>query len=150
MPSAGLLILGWGSMERELREHIDSKAYSEHILLFGDVSHELALEAISRSDVMLRTTWYDGDAISVREALHLGTPVIATDNGMRPEGVTLIARPKPDTLSEAVQHCVSSARSRERVRETSSDENLGAILDLYVELHQQRTGLERAGAVPSD
>jgi glycosyltransferase involved in cell wall biosynthesis len=42
------------------------------------------------ADVMLRTTLFDGDAISVHEALYLGTPVIATDNGMHPEGVRLI------------------------------------------------------------
>ena len=42
------------------------------------------------ADLMLRTTWYDGDAISVREALHFGVPVIASDNGMRPKGTHLI------------------------------------------------------------
>ena len=44
--------------------------------------------------ILLRTTLYDGDAVSVREALWIGTPVIASDNGMRPEGVRLV--PKED------------------------------------------------------
>src|SRR5438105_8526009 len=39
-----------------------------------------SLRAIADADVLLRTTLYDGDAISVREALYLGTPVVATDN----------------------------------------------------------------------
>ena len=43
----------------------------------------LVAEAMSRITIFLRTTLYDGDSISVREALHLGVPVIASDNGMR-------------------------------------------------------------------
>ncbi len=66
--------------------------YAEHILLCGDVPHAITMAAISQADVMLRTTLFDGDAVSVREALHLGTPVIASDNGMRPDGVHLIPK----------------------------------------------------------
>jgi hypothetical protein len=34
----------------------------------------------------MRPTFYDGDAISVRESLFLQTPVVATDNKMRSGG----------------------------------------------------------------
>ncbi len=52
---------------------------------------------------MLRTTWYDGDAISVREALHFGVPVIASDNGMRPEGTHLIPARDLEALVAAAE-----------------------------------------------
>ena len=45
------------------------------------------MQATARADVTLCTTLYDGDAVSVREGLDLGTPVIATENGMHPVGV---------------------------------------------------------------
>ncbi len=89
-PGAGLLIIGSGSLEAQLRERIAGSTSAPHILLCGDVPHQSTLRTIAGCDVVLRTTHYDGDSLSVREALQLGTPVIATDNGMRPEGVHLI------------------------------------------------------------
>ena len=94
-PNAGLAIVGSGSLESQIRAAIRSTPYAEHILLCGDVPHAVTMRAIADCRMLLRTTLYDGDAISVREALFLGTPVIATDNGMRPDGVRLI--PAGDT-----------------------------------------------------
>jgi hypothetical protein len=38
----------------------------------------------------------------VREALSLGTPVLATDNGMRPEGVRLLTKLDAPSLALAI------------------------------------------------
>ncbi|HET8573180.1 MAG TPA: hypothetical protein VFL76_04845 [Edaphocola sp.] len=46
---------------------------------------------IKLSDAMLRFTTTDGDSVSVREALSLRKPVIATNVVSRPRGVTLIS-----------------------------------------------------------
>lgn len=101
-PKAGLVLMGSGSLQEELRQRIASKGYASHILLCGDVPHKAALRAIGECDVLLRTTLYDGDSVAVREALHFGTPVIATDNGMRPEGVHLIPPQSAEALLDAV------------------------------------------------
>jgi glycosyltransferase involved in cell wall biosynthesis len=90
---AGLIIVGSGSEESYLRDLIRSRGFSERIYLAGNVEHRDVLNLISKAKVLLRTTKYDGDAISIREALHLGTPVIATQNEMRPDGVELINMP---------------------------------------------------------
>jgi glycosyltransferase involved in cell wall biosynthesis len=137
LPDAGLAIIGSGSLEREIRERIASKPYADHILLCGDVPHAVTLDAISRSSVLLRTTLYDGDSISVREALHLGTPVLATDTGMRPAGVHLLTGAGPESLSKAVERCIArpagDASADVHPRE-ADDQNLQAILDMYREL----------------
>lgn len=133
-PNAGLVIIGGGSMENEIRRLIASKSYADHILLCGDVPREIALSAVARSDVLLRTTWYDGDAISVREALHLGTPVIATDNGMRPSGVRLIPVRDRDALVSAIDEQLAAPRAAASGEGQSSDENLRAVLDVYREM----------------
>ena len=91
-PKAGLMIVGSGSLEDELRDHIAGKPYAKNIFLVIDIAHSILLHLIARADVLLRLTQYDGDAISVREALFLNTPVIATDTGMRPDGVRLVSR----------------------------------------------------------
>jgi glycosyltransferase involved in cell wall biosynthesis len=92
-PNAGLAILGSGSQKQTIATLIAGKPYADHILLAGDTPHAATLRAIQECSMLLRTTHYDGDALSVREAIDLGTPVIATDNGMRPEGCHLIPMP---------------------------------------------------------
>ncbi len=79
-PNAGLMMIGSGSLEASLRESIAAKPYHEHMLLTGDVPHASTLSAIRDCRMLLRTTHYDGDALSVREALELGTRVITTEN----------------------------------------------------------------------
>lgn len=92
-PNAGLFIVGSGSKEADLRKQIDDGGLGKKVFLTGNLPHEVVLHLIKRSDVMLRITEYDGDAISVREAIFLGTPVIASDNEKRPEGVFLVKIP---------------------------------------------------------
>jgi glycogen synthase len=133
-PDSGLVIIGSGSLKQELRERIALTSYAEHILLPGDVPHGSTLRAISAADVFLRTTLYDGDAVSVRESLALGTPVIATDNSMRPEGVRLVPVSDPDVLAEAIQEAISrGVRSVPGPPDTMTA-NVDAVLQLYREL----------------
>jgi glycosyltransferase involved in cell wall biosynthesis len=133
-PNAGLVMIGSGSLEGELRAKMAAQAYASHMLLCGDVPHKATLQAISRSDVMLRTTLYDGDAVSVREALYLGIPVIGSDNGMRPQGVRLIPSSNLNALSDAIQE-ILSARTEKRSRTASADEtNIEAVFQIYDQL----------------
>ncbi len=132
-PSAGLLLIGSGSLEQELRGRISESAYAEHILLCGDVPHDITMTAISRSDLMLRTTLFDGDAVSVREALHLGTPVIASDNGMRPAGVHLIPKSDLPALLHAIEERLAQP-SRGKADSGIDESNVQAVFDFYREL----------------
>ncbi|HLM00166.1 MAG TPA: glycosyltransferase, partial [Pyrinomonadaceae bacterium] len=137
-PRAGLMILGAGDLEDDLRRIIAAKSYAEHILLAGDVQHAVTLHLINDCDVLLRTTDYDGDAISVREALHLDTPVIATDNGMRPEGVRLIAPGDRAALEKAIESTLPAATEQvEKIKSARKPDdygNIAAILNLYEEV----------------
>jgi glycogen synthase len=130
---AGLLIVGSGSLEQVLRKQVSESPDGKHILLTGDLENAATLQAIQRSRIMLRTTWYDGDALSVREALHLGTPVIATQNGMRPEGVRLIPTRDLEALIGAVQDEFTSPQVSTPVA-SPGNRNLDEILSLYQEL----------------
>jgi len=135
-PNAGLAMIGSGSHEAALRERIASKAYREHLLLAGDVPHPVTLKAIQSCRALLRTTLFDGDAVSVREALFLRTPVIATDNGMRPEGPVLIPASNADALCEAVARVVR-APNPERRTEGRDESNIEKVAELYEELQRR-------------
>ena len=129
-PRAGLALIGSGSLETELRSQIASKSYARHLLLCGDVPHPSTLRAIRDCTLLLRTTLYDGDAISVREALHFGTPVIAADNGMRPKGVYLVKIGHIDSVEAACERLLSGGGGRQAAV-PSSKENLEAVMQLY-------------------
>ena len=132
-PGAGLLIVGAGSLEESLRARIAGKPYGDHVLLYGDMPHAVTLRATLECDLMLRTTLYDGDSVSVREALHVGTPVIATDNGMRPDGVHLIPPSDAGRLRDAVCDLLSGDRVR-RAPDGDGQENIRAVVRFYEEL----------------
>jgi glycogen synthase len=133
-PEAGLLLIGSGSIEAHLRARIQANSCAPHILLTGDVPHAATMQAISRSQLMLRTTLYDGDALSVREALQLGTPVIATDNAMRPAGVRLIAKSNSAQLLQVIEQELTLQPERRQPLSVSDESNLQAVLNLYQEL----------------
>ncbi len=135
LAGAGLVIIGSGSLERELRERIAAQPWRKHILLAGDVPHAVTLRAIGDADVLLRTTKYDGDAVSVREALYLGTPVIATENGMRPEGLRLIPVGDGAALEAAIFEEARSGGSK-RERGSAGLENVEAVYRVYEELEK--------------
>ncbi len=89
-PDAGLMIVGAGTQRDALSDAIKSRGLAELIVMTGNLDHPFVLHLIERADVLMRLTDYDGDSIAVREALFLGTPVIASDNVTRPDGVFLV------------------------------------------------------------
>jgi glycosyltransferase involved in cell wall biosynthesis len=132
-PRAGLLIVGAGSLEAALRARIAGKPYRDQVLLYGDMPHAVTLRATLECDLLLRTTLYDGDSVSVREALYLGTPVIATDNGMRPGGVHLIPPSDPSRLRDAVYELLARGDARQPPA-GDGQENIRAVTQFYEEL----------------
>ncbi len=129
-PQTGLVIIGSGSLRRNMEQLIASKSYAEHILLAGDTDRNIVLHLIEMADVLLRTTIFDGDAISIREALFLGTPVITTDNGMRPQGVHLV--PMQDTA--ALEIAIGEELTRDKKISNSTEDgskNIRDVIELY-------------------
>ena len=135
LPNAGLMIVGSGCLEDELRQQIDLKKLSDRILLVNDVEHDIVLLLIEKADVMLRLTQYDGDAISVREALFLRTPLIATDNGMRPDGVILVAlQPTAGEVADTIAEVLSKGGPIDVPSVAAGMENIEAVLAVYENL----------------
>jgi len=128
-PKAGLLIVGDGSMREEVSRRATKSACPSDILLAGNVDHRVTLRLIKEADVMLRTTHFDGDAISIHEALFLGTPVIATDNGMRPAGVRLIDIGDEAALIDELQQVLSGPQPDAQVPVGSDP--AAEVVDLY-------------------
>src|SRR3981189_3298333 len=121
------------SLRRSRVGRIAGKPYRDRALLYGDMPHAVTLRATLESDVVLRTTLYDGDSVSVREALYIGTPVIATDNGMRPPGMKLIPVGDAAGLVAAICEVVGANRGT-RPAAGDGQENIRAVMAFYGEL----------------
>jgi glycosyltransferase involved in cell wall biosynthesis len=66
--------------------------------------------ALARADVLLRPTTTDGDAVSVREALWLGVPVVASDCVARPAGTILVSGRDPLAYAAAIETALAAPR----------------------------------------
>jgi glycosyltransferase involved in cell wall biosynthesis len=104
-PDAGILWLLLDTVgrddhyARQLRTAAHEHPASAH-WLFVEGSAEM-FPLLRHAAVLLRPTRTDGDAISVREALAAGVPVVASNAALRPPGVRLFA-------TGDSQHCAAT------------------------------------------
>jgi glycogen synthase len=101
-PEIGCLVMGSGKSQADAEALVAEWGLCDSVYLAGDLRHELCLALMSRSSVFVRPTFRDGDSISVREALALGVPVVASKVGARPDGTSLFEPGDVDGLIEAV------------------------------------------------
>ena len=78
-------------------------------VLFITYPHEF-VHVLERATCMIRATTTDGDSLSVREALQLGVPVVASDCVDRPEGVRLYQSDRIASLDEALASTLNQGR----------------------------------------
>ncbi len=84
------------------------------------------------SDVFVRATNTDGDAVSVREALSMHIPVVASDASPRPEGVALFPSRDLAGLEGALRRVLANREAFvESLRSLRVADNFPALLDLY-------------------
>lgn len=132
-PDAGLVLCGIsGHMEPglwdEVQARIRSEGIADRICLVEDLDHDAFLTALQRAALYLRTPITDGVASSVLEALALGVPVVACENGTRPAGVVTYPADDPEEMALAVEHVIANraealaAMAVVDVRDTLSDE----------------------------
>lgn len=101
-PDVGLLLVGveedaGNAIWERTRERISEHRLWPRVCVLPDVDHDVFLTLLTRSALYLRTPSSDGVASSVLEALALGVPVVASENGARPQGVITFA---PDDAVE--------------------------------------------------
>lgn len=86
-------------------------------------------ELLKSVDVFVRNTSTDGDALSVKEALHLGLPALCSDVVDRPDGVFLFKYSDPLSFAHSLSNAlVSRKRDSDAVEKDCA---VDAILCLY-------------------
>jgi len=103
-----LVILGDGPELENLRQLVQSLNLTEQIKFLNRVPHESVLKYLSRADVFVLNTNYEGLSHTLLEAMKAGVPVIATNVGGNPEVITdgrnglLIDYNNQNQLTEAI------------------------------------------------
>ena len=126
-PSLGCLVMGSGEQRAAAGKRIREAGLEESVLLLGDVPHDACLALMSACDVFLRPTLADGDSISVREALSLGAPVVASRVGARPAGAMLF---RPGDLEEMLA-AVELALAAKRNNPPQAAGSMDRLMEIY-------------------
>jgi len=109
-PRIGCLVMGTGEDREQAAALVAQHDLKDAIYLAGDLDHELCLALMARSEVFIRPTFIDGDSISVREAVMLGVPAVASNVGTRPDGVLLFEAGDVDGLVKRVDQAIARAK----------------------------------------
>jgi glycogen(starch) synthase len=103
----------------------------QYLFAIGDLTHDACLAVIARCDIFVRPTYSDADAVSVREAIALGTPVVASDVVSRPEGTLCFKTGDAGDLAAKIESLISGAGGPRHVPLPPAESGLHRLLELY-------------------
>lgn len=139
-PEIGCVVMGSGEGREKLIAETISAGVAEQFIWFGDLEHSKCLSVIRNSQLFVRPTLADGDAISVREAIQLRVPVVASDVGYRPSSVILFKSGDAIDLANKCNFVLANLSSTNQCK--IDDQTSGYLIDLinlYKELEQSST-----------
>jgi len=99
-----------GDTFKMYQQLISDWGLNDYVML---VNTELSfVKLIECSDIVVRPTNTDGDALTIREALYLNKPVIASDVVQRPDGTVIFATRNNEAFTKAIISTLSSNESQ--------------------------------------
>lgn len=128
-PDIGLAVFGPGTRTADFEEAAKLHGVGGLIENLAELPHEQSLSVIAASDAFIRPTTADGDSISVREALTLNVPCVASDVAQRPVGTHVFDAKDAGALCDAV--CAALAKGPTMVPAVDAGP---VVLDLYSQL----------------
>jgi glycogen(starch) synthase len=132
-PRIGIVVVltRYGTPEHEaaLKSAAASGGLQGRVLMTRDLPDFTAL--LARSDAFLRCTLVDGDSMSVREALSLGVPAVASDTPFRPDGTILFRKGDASDMAARLADALASGRRDPAAALEESARNLNALVLVY-------------------
>lgn len=114
----------------ELRERARARGVDDHVLFHTEPGPFVSV--VAQADLFVRPTNTDGDANSLREALALGVPAVASDAALRPEGTALFRSRDAGGLADSALRELATAR-RDRTRRAAPVVDQARV-DAYLDL----------------
>lgn len=149
VPAARLLIVGEGSLRRELEDCARTLGLERNVIFLG--ARADIPEVLAALDVFVLTSVHEGVPLSVVEAMAAGKPVIATDVG----GLRLLVKPSvngllvppsdPVAIEAAMRELAANPALRqgmgERSRQIACDSfSVSAMIERYQEIYESALG----------
>jgi glycosyltransferase involved in cell wall biosynthesis len=151
-PRARLLFVGRGDLQSELERRIGALGLQERVHLLGLRSD--VPEILNAADVFVLSSDYEGNPLSVMEAMAAGKPMICTAVGGVPElvegGCGLLVAPRDArAFSEAMRHMLESPKARKSMGEASARRaverfDLRVMTKVYEDLYRKLTTNDRS------
>lgn len=133
-----LKFAGWSpSYAEQTARDVERRGLGAH-WLFVEPTGEM-YPVFNDVDLLVRPTCSDGDAVSVREALYFGVPVVASDAAPRPAGAVVFRTRDQDDFVAKVQAALGS---RDVQRTTPADVPTGSAVADEIDLLEK--AIERA------
>jgi glycosyltransferase involved in cell wall biosynthesis len=156
-PRAHLLLVGHGELRPELERQIDALRQRERIHLLG-VRSDIP-EVLNAADVFVLSSDWEGNPLSVMEAMASGTPVISTAVGGVPELVEdgesgmLVPQGDAQALAGAMQYMLENPKvkismGRASARRAVEHFDVQAMTEAYEQLY--RTIIAKGRPLPED
>lgn len=146
-PSATLIMLGAGRMERSVRDRAQALGVAERVRFMASVRREAMADFYRAVDVLACTSRFEGGPRVVFEALASGTPAVSMEVGQVPavlhEGTppdvgALVRQRDPRRFAEALLRVLSAGGSAARARRCAAavadftpERSLADLFDLY-------------------
>ncbi len=133
-PEIGLIIkINGGTSDEIIEETINSafKSVGNHILFINEPLKDV-VGLYKNCDLFCRPTKSEGDAVSVRESLFVGTPVIASNVGQRPKNCFLFESRNFNDLYNVTIDALSQQKKYIKKNNISSESlNSDKLLKVY-------------------
>lgn len=152
------LYLGGNWQDKELEEMI--KSYHDYITWLGWVSGEEKKEYLAECDIFVLPSYFEGQPVSVLEAMAAACAVVASGTGGIPQmvregetGILIEPRDKA-SLQSGLEKLLGDSqlcrqlgeRARQKVEmEFSAESNINRLLSIYHQLQQEGTGIQGKG-----
>ena len=144
-PRAHLLLVGTGALRSKLERQIGASGLQERVHLLGKRAD--VPEILNAADVFVLSSDYEGNPLSVMEAMASGKPMICTAVGGVPElvenGCGLLVPPQDaQALSRAMSYVLESPKARKSMGRASARRaverfDLRAMTEAYEDLYKE-------------
>ena len=121
-PGAGLVICGPIAVPEDVRQLLRRLEIESSVLIAGNLPHAEFLSTLRRADLFIRSAVKDGQCASVLEALTLGIPVVAADNGARPPAVITYAPGDAADLTRKISAVLADLETFRRQTQPPQDQ----------------------------
>lgn len=151
VPDTRVVLVGYGSLESQLRLQVERLGLTDHIYFAGKIENERLPEYLNEADIYISTSLSDGTSLSLLEAIACALPVVVTDVPANLEWIQdgengfIVPRRDSSTLAQRLIQMLHHVVLRQEMRECNLvlareradwDRNFGRIEELYETMAQ--------------